>query len=183
MKKLVPKSEKPTKKPKASKTGVKNRPKKSVSKKTSAEVCLENIPQSDIKPKMGKPPQYTDVELFSNNCDEYFDICDRENRPYTIPGLAYHLGFIDRHAVINYQGKPDFAATVKKARMRIERQRIEKLVSGQGSCPGQIFDLKNNFDYKDKSEVDQNSKISFEDSTLEFLKHVTDHGKDKAWEK
>jgi len=38
MKKLVPKAEKPLKKPKISKTGVKNRPKKSVSEKTSATV-------------------------------------------------------------------------------------------------------------------------------------------------
>ena len=102
--------------------------------------------------KRGAKPKYTDVELFAQKCDEYFEDCDRREAPYTIPGLAYFLGFADRHSVLNYIGKPEFLATLKAARSRIERQRVENLILGNGSTPGQIFDLKNNFDYTDKTE-------------------------------
>ena len=109
------------------------------------------------KLKAGRPLKYEPdpegVKAFSKKCDEYFVDCDLREAPYTIPGLAYFLGFLDRHSVINYTGKPAFYATLKAARSRIERQRVENLVSGKGSCPGQIFDLKNNFDYKDKIET------------------------------
>lgn len=111
---------------------------------------------------MGMTPKYPPEKHaeFARLCDEYFDDCDRREAPYTIPGLAYYLGFESRFSIIDYKGKPKFSHTIKRARARIERQRVENLVAGKGSTPGQIFDLKNNFDYKDKQEVDTNQSIT-----------------------
>jgi hypothetical protein len=95
---------------------------------------------------------------FERLCDEYFNDCDNREAPYTIPGLAYYLGFESRFSILNYKGKPKFDHTIKKARARIEQQRVENLVAGKGSAPGQIFDLKNNFDYKDKVETETYGK-------------------------
>jgi hypothetical protein len=53
--------------------------------------------------------------------------------------------------------RSDFSATIKKALARIEQQRVESLVAGKGHPVGKIFDLKNNFGYKDQ--------ISLEDTT------------------
>ncbi|WP_333664712.1 terminase small subunit [Desulfobacter postgatei] len=116
---------------------------KSLKKKTN---------QSKAPVKTGRPMMWPDPEALDIAIAEYFADCDERGAPYTIPGLAYSLGFIDRRALIAYAGRPEFSDTIKRARARIERQRVENLVAGNGSTPGQIFDLKNNFGYADKIE-------------------------------
>lgn len=83
----------------------------------------------------------------------YFARCDEEERSYTMPGLALALGFSERHAIAAYARLyPEFADTVAWLRSKIEEQRVQRLIDGKGSTPGQIFDLKNNFGYTDKVE-------------------------------
>jgi len=54
---MIQKPKKPTGKPKSSKTDAQNMPKKSVSKKTSAVVSPEIVPQCDTEPKKGGAPK------------------------------------------------------------------------------------------------------------------------------
>jgi len=103
---------------------------------------------------MARPRVYASPEDMDEAIDAYFQKCDTERRPYTIAGLAYELGFIDRHSIPEYEKRPEFSATIKNARSRIEMQRSERLVSGDGNVTGMIFDLKNNFGWKDKQDVD-----------------------------
>jgi len=128
---------------------------------------------SETKKKIGRPPKYTDPEEFERKAEEYFDLCDshvlikvikKKNKPdvieeiptpmpYTVPGLAYHLGFADRHEVWFYRvHNKKFSHTVKKIMLKIENQRIEGGLTRKRSEPVSIFDLKNNFGYKDKIE-------------------------------
>lgn len=102
----------------------------------------------------GRPPLFATPEDMQPKVDEYFASCDADQKPYTVPGLALALGFSDRHSLHDYAAKDEFTATVKRALLRIETQRGEKLVVGVGNVTGMIFDLKNNFGWKDRQELE-----------------------------
>lgn len=98
------------------------------------------------------PPKYKNLEELSAKIDEYFIWCDENDKPYTICGLNYYLGFSDRHGLDSYESKKAYYPTIKRAKLKCEMQKNENLVAGKGSTPGIIFDLKNNFGWKEKTE-------------------------------
>jgi hypothetical protein len=69
----------------------------------------------------------------------------------TVSGLAIALG-VDRKTINNYSHKEKYFPAIKKALSVIENV-IEKRLYGQ-AVTGLIFNLKNNFDWKDKTEQD-----------------------------
>jgi hypothetical protein len=71
---------------------------------------------------------------------------------FTITGLCLELGFCSRQSFYDYEEKPNFSYTIKKARLHIERAYEAKL-SGK-EVGGAIFALKN-LGWKDKTQVDQ----------------------------
>jgi len=76
-------------------------------------------------------------------------------------GLARHLD-VDRKTIINYGNKEDYFHTIKRARARVE-EFLEQRLYGN-TVTGVIFNLKNNFDWKDKQEIDQ--RIDLDDRSL-----------------
>lgn len=80
-------------------------------------------------------------------------------KPYTITGLANFLE-TSRLTLINYEMKPQFINTVKAAKARVE-QYWENLLIGSNAT-GPIFNLKNNYGWKDKTE----SEITNPDGSL-----------------
>lgn len=128
----------------------------------------------------GRPLKYSDPEVLAQAIDEYFDHCDNRIQqvyskksdgvieiinpePYTMAGLAYALG-IDRETLLNYAQRELFFDTVKKGRDKVQLDVERRLMEGQPT--GAIFNLKNNFGYVDKQEIDQN--ISGELKTGQF---------------
>jgi hypothetical protein len=105
----------------------------------------------------GRPLKYKSVKEMQNAIDKYFDECDRENRPYTVSGLAYALG-TNRQTLINYEDKEEFIDTIKRAKARIECYNEELLYSKDAPTAGVIFNLKNNYGWKDKQEIEANVK-------------------------
>ena len=94
----------------------------------------------------GRPPLYNSAEEMQIAIDQYFD----ETSIKTISGLAYHLGFESRQSFYDYESKPEFSYTIKRARTKIEIHYEEKL---QGTTPtGPIFALKN-LGWKDRNEI------------------------------
>lgn len=82
----------------------------------------------------------------------YFEECDRRKRSYTVPGLAYAIGFINRKQLISFV--TDFYETlpgyiVARALMRIEEQRNVEILSSNGMMTGHKLDLATNFDWMD----------------------------------
>lgn len=124
---------------------------------------------------VGRPLKYKTVEEIDAAIDEYFAYCDNRIKqvhskegesyavanpePYTMAGLAYALG-IDRKSLLNYEERSEFLLTVKKARNRVEADVERRMNDKETFTPGLIFNLKNNFGYVDKTEVDQ--KVSGE---------------------
>lgn len=70
----------------------------------------------------------------------------------TISGLALYIGFESRQSFYDYEKKPEFTYTIKKARLTIEVEYEGQLQVG--NVAGAIFALKN-MGWKDKTEIDQ----------------------------
>lgn len=102
--------------------------------------------------KVGKPRQYNNTEELQELIDNYFSTCDELEKPYTITGLALALD-LTRQGLINYEEREEFVDTIKKAKQKVLNQLEENLVSGKGSTPGIIFNLKNNYNWVDKQEI------------------------------
>jgi len=109
---------------------------------------------------MGRPKKYNNVEEIQKVIDEYFKICDEKGDPYTITGLALALD-LDRKSIINYSKDSEFFHTIKKAKSKVEDYLEKKLLTGN-SATGIIFNLKNNFEWKDKQEVEVAQEKTFE---------------------
>lgn len=121
----------------------------------------------------GRPPKYKTVEELQEKIEEYFDFCDNKTKkiyseklgemmvadpePYTMSGLAYALN-LSRQALVEYKNKDEFGDTIKRARDRVEKDIDRRLNDKSLFTPGLIFNLKNNFNWKEKTETDVTSK-------------------------
>lgn len=106
---------------------------------------------------MARPKLYTDVEKLQKDVDAYFKMCDKQEKPYTMSGLALALN-MDRKTLYNYSQNDDFFPTIKKAKQRVEAQLEENALMNRYNPTFTIFNLKNNFDWKDKMEVEANKE-------------------------
>jgi len=107
--------------------------------------------------KVGRPPIYDDPEEMEEDIEEYFNKCELNDQPKTILGLCNHLD-MHRSTLIEYEGKPEFSNTVKKAKQRIEEHINNNLLTGEYNATGCIFNLKNNFDWEDKRKEEVEHK-------------------------
>lgn len=122
--------------------------------------CTPNQESIPAMARMGRPPLYNNCMDLDAMIQMYFDDMDEQDRPYTIAGIVYYLGFNDKDAVARYRDKPDFSGPLKRARLRIESQRSEQLLSSKGNPVGKIFDLKANFGWVDRVEVVGNTGVT-----------------------
>lgn len=130
-----------------------------------------------MKNKVGKPLAFKTVSDLDDKVEEFFTSEDayiinykegQEEKIYapTISGLALFLG-VDRKTITNYSNKEEYFPTIRKARAKIESH-LEKKLYGN-NVTGLIFNLKNNFDWKDKSEVAQTNVEMSHEQWLESL--------------
>lgn len=113
------------------------------------------------KNKGGRPLKYKTVEELNEAISKYFAECDMFEEPYTITGLALALD-VDRKTLINYSNKEEFFHTIKKAKLKVENY-LEKGLMRGSNATGIIFNLKNNFEWKDKQEIEHSGAIKLED--------------------
>lgn len=97
---------------------------------------------------MGRHKKYETVEAIEAAIEEYFTPGPRVK---TVTGLALHLGFTSRQAILNYEDDPKFIDAIKTAKLRVENQYEEALFSKNPA--GAIFALKN-FGWSDKQETE-----------------------------
>lgn len=102
--------------------------------------------------KVGSPPNYKSAEELQSKIDDYInnpptikhksrDGAEFEVPSITISGLCWALGFASRQSFYDYEKRPEFSYTIKRARLFIENSYEEGLRST--SCTGSIFALKN----------------------------------------
>lgn len=75
--------------------------------------------------------------------DGYFQLCDQQDRPYTISGLSLFLG-VTRQTLLNYSRKEEFFDTIEAAKQRCETFAEEHLFRG-GAVTGAMFNLRCNY--------------------------------------
>lgn len=118
-----------------------------------------------MRKRTGRPKKYTKKEEIEGKIEEYFNNCDIHNKPYTVTGLGLALD-MSRQDLINYSKDKEFFDTIKKAKLKIENYLEEHLVT-DSSVTGIIFNLKNNYNWKDKQE-----NVNIETNYEEYLKRV-----------
>jgi hypothetical protein len=123
----------------------------------------------------GRPLIYKTVVKLEEAIDEYFSYCDNKTKevhseklgdmvlpdpePYTMSGLAYALG-LSRQGLMEYKARDEFSDAIKKARAKIEADVERRMNSKDTFTPGLIFNAKNNFGWKDKTEVEHSGGIN-----------------------
>lgn len=95
--------------------------------------------------------------------DRYFADCDEKGKPYTITGLAIALDFEGRRSLIDYcdykdENNKSFFNTIKRAKDIVEASIEENMIKGTYNPTASIFNLKNNFGWKDKTEVENSGE-------------------------
>lgn len=110
------------------------------------------------KNPVGRPLLFKSVEELEEKIQDYFNYCDKNNKPYTITGLAVHLD-TDRITLIRYQERELFSNTIKKAKAKIEANMEERALIGQSNHVFTMFSMKNNYGWSDKAESDTNDDV------------------------
>ena len=121
----------------------------------------------------GAPRKWKSVKAMQEAIDAYFEackgepiigddglpVCDKYGQPFiinskppTVTGLALSLGFTGRQALIDYQGRPEFADTVTRAKSRCEEYAESRLYDKDGAN-GAKFSLGCNFGWREVSET------------------------------
>jgi hypothetical protein len=119
----------------------------------------------------GRPPFFETVEQLEEAIHKYFTEGVKKRKVVvgkapnaqlieievpTITGLCYYIGFESRQSFYDYEEKPEFTYTVKRARLFIEQEYEEQLIIG--NTVGAIFALKN-MGWKDKTEREHSGAI------------------------
>lgn len=98
-----------------------------------------------------KGKEILEKRVVSNDLGEPIEI-KRWLAPPTITGMCLFLG-ISRQTFDTYSKNHEFAETTTRARARIENY-LEQQLYREKSVTGIIFNLSNNFGWKEKKEVD-----------------------------
>ena len=101
--------------------------------------------------EVGRPRAFKSVEEVEEKINAYFNYCEEKEKPYTMSGLAYYLE-VSRQTLVNYSYEDEYFDTIKKARDKVQMQLEENALSNKANPTFTIFNLKNNFDWKDKIE-------------------------------
>lgn len=110
----------------------------------------------------GRPLKFKSPEELEKKCKEYFEVTHASQ--VTITGLALHLDTC-RQTLMDYQGKPEYSDTIKKAKLAVEN--AYELSLRESGRTGDIFALKN-FGWKDKQEMDLNANITTSDALADM---------------
>ena len=114
--------------------------------------------------------KYKNIEDLQKGIDKYFQECDEKEKPYTMSGLAESLE-IDRTTLINYGKRDLFSTLIKKAKQKVERQLEENALMNKANATFTIFNLKNNYGWKDQVEVKNDNELSKLDELLGAIKN------------
>lgn len=101
----------------------------------------------------GRPLKFKSPEDLEEMIAGYFTDCDENERPYTITGLALWLD-TSRETLLDYQERPEFSDAIKRAKVKCENWVEENALMNKVNPTTAIFNLKNNYGWKDKVEQD-----------------------------
>ena len=92
------------------------------------------------KVKRNVKRKYDNIDDLITKIDNYFNDCDLNSVPYTIPGLALYLDFPSTEALWNFEHRDRLAGcgdAIKKAKLRVENQLLNKAITSNAA--GSMF--------------------------------------------
>ena len=101
---------------------------------------------------------FTNIPAVQERIDMYFQSCFEQDMKPGVAGLAYALG-VNRRTLWEWKtggrrdSTPELADTIKKAYAFLELLWEQYMQNGKISPPNGIFLGKNNFDYRDETQV------------------------------
>ena len=107
---------------------------------------------------MGMTPTYETADEMKDLILGYFKDAEEKEEPLCITGLALTLGFNSRQTVLNYEGKPEFVDTIKRAKLTIEHYNEKRLYDKNCPTAGVIFNLANNYKRQNKQTIDTTTR-------------------------
>ena len=112
--------------------------------------------------KRGRPCKFDSTEQLQKRIDAYFRECDEGDGIYTITGLALALD-LTRQGLWEYERKPEFSYTIKRAKTKVAAQVEYRLLTVKGNVTGMIFWLKNNAGWTDEYRQKNENTFTFAD--------------------
>ena len=82
--------------------------------------------------------------------ESYFAEQEEQNKPCSIAGISYYMGFADKSEFLELEKNPEFAPVINRIKLRMESQAIDMLTDKSYATTGVIFNLKCSFGYSDK---------------------------------
>lgn len=107
----------------------------------------------------GRPLKFQSVQELQERIDSYFSECEEKEKVVSVTGLALYLD-TSRETLLDYQEKPEFSDAIKKAKLRCENWVEEGALSNKVNATSAIFNLKNNFGWKDKQEMEHSGGVT-----------------------
>jgi len=107
----------------------------------------------------GRPLKFQSVQELQDRIDSSFSECEEKEKVVSVTGLALYLD-TSRETLLDYQEKPEFSDAIKKAKLRCENWVEEGALSNKVNATSAIFNLKNNFGWKDKQEMEHSGGVT-----------------------
>lgn len=123
----------------------------------------------------GRPLKFKSVKEVEEKIEAYFKDCRINAEPYTITGLAIALD-TTRETLLDYQNKDEYSDTIKTAKLKCQNYAEKHLYTGK-NVVGAIFNLKNNYGWRDQKEIDHTTAgeaISFTNEVPRAKEEVSD---------
>lgn len=95
----------------------------------------------------GRPRAFVSPESLQTKAEGYFSHCDEVGKVPLVSGLCNYLK-IHTDTLNEYGNNPDFSATVKNIKLRIQ-EALEYMTFDGAAKTGAIFNLKCNFKFRD----------------------------------
>lgn len=137
-----------------------------------------NEDNPEAKPNFQKRLQVVDGKVVY---EKRIKMVKKEAVVPTISGLAYALD-TTRRTLLDYQEKDEYSHTIKRAKQFIEAANEALLVNGGVVPSGVIFNLKNNWGWVDRQELDVMDKAEAARKSLDNLEKAAEANDDYAAE-
>ena len=115
---------------------------------------------------------YKKAKDLEKAAESYFLEQEVSNKPCSIAGIAYYLGFVNKEDFLMLEKDPDFTPIINRIKLRMESQAVDMLTDKSYATTGVIFNLKCSFGYTDKqigikddmAELMQKARLLIEDN-------------------
>ncbi|WP_242348687.1 DNA-packaging protein [Mucispirillum schaedleri] len=109
---------------------------------------------------------HKDLEKMAEN---YFAEQEELNKPCSIAGISYFMGFADKSEFLELEKDEEFAPVINRIKLKIESQAIEMLTDKSYATTGVIFNLKCSFGYSDKITAGKDDMAELMQNAKKFI--------------